>query len=171
MRLYLKPLFMGEQESLSVDGEVDLSALEYRGEHPFAHPVRVQGAVTVDADIVTLRAVASFLYEGNCDRCTTAFRREMRVPVEHVLVTSLNSEDSDGYVLVDNYQLPLDELVREDLILSLPTKSLCRDDCRGLCPRCGKNLNEGLCGCRAVTVDPRLEALRQLMTGEDDFLS
>ena len=58
---------------------------------------------------------------------------------------------------------PLDELVEADLILSLPFKNLCREDCRGLCPICGKNLNEGLCGCRPQTADPRLEILRQLI--------
>ena len=53
-----------------------------------------------------------------------------------------------------------------DLLLALPTKHLCREDCRGLCPRCGKNLNEGLCGCREDKVDPRLAVLAQLMDGE-----
>ena len=53
-----------------------------------------------------------------------------------------------------------------DLLLALPTKHLCREDCRGLCPHCGKNLNEGLCGCREDKVDPRLAVLAQLMDGE-----
>ena len=76
-------------------------------------------------------------------------------------MTSLNNEDNGDFVLVDNYQLPLDSLVEADLILSLPSKVLCREDCRGLCPHCGKDLNEGLCGCKPKTVDPRLEALGQ----------
>ena len=48
-----------------------------------------------------------------------------------------------------------------DLILSLPSKVLCREDCRGLCPHCGKDQNEGLCGCKPQAADPRLEALGQ----------
>ena len=87
----------------------------------------------------------------------------MEVPVERILVSSLNNEENDEYLLLDNYQLPLDELVEEELILNLPSKNLCRKDCRGLCPKCGRNLNEGLCGCRSDTIDPRLEVLKQLM--------
>ena len=56
----------------------------------------------------------------------------------------------------------LDEVVVTDLLLALPTKHLCREDCRGLCPHCGKNLNEGECGCRP-DVDPRLAVLEQLL--------
>lgn len=167
MLLKLKPLFMGEQESLPVDCEMDFSGLEYRNGHPYTHPVKVHGKVSVSADIVTLEATADFIYQGLCDRCLTGFQRPMKVPIKHVLVTSLNNEDNDSFVLIDNYELPLDQLVEEDLILSLPSKSLCRKDCRGLCPKCGKNLNEGLCGCRSDTTDPRLEVLRQLLNSSD----
>ena len=83
--------------------------------------------------------------------------------MEHILVVSLNHEDNDSFVLIDNYQLPLDELVEEDLILDQPSKRLCKEDCRGLCPQCGKNQNEGSCGCEQKTVDPRLAALQQLL--------
>lgn len=163
MLLQLKPLFMGEQESLPIDCEMDFSGLEFQSLRPFRQPVRVRGEVTVSADIVVLRAAASFQYEGVCDRCLAGFTRPMEVPIEHILVSSLNNEDNDEFVLVENYQLPLDDLVREDLILALPTKNLCREDCRGLCPKCGKNLNEGPCGCRSETVDPRLESLRHFI--------
>ena len=59
--------------------------------------------------------------------------------------------------------IDLDELVMSDLLLTLPMKHLCREDCKGLCAQCGKNLNEGDCGCIKKPVDPRLEALRKLL--------
>lgn len=74
--------------------------------------------------------------------------------MEHILVASLNNEETDDFVLIDNYQLSLDELARADILLELPSKFLCREDCRGLCPMCGKNLNEGLCGCHSDRTDP-----------------
>ncbi len=161
MLLQLKPLFMGEKDTLPLNVELDLSALTIGDTHPFPHPVAVEGEVRVSADVVSLRAKARYLYEGACDRCLRDIRCERVVPLEHILVTSLNNEDNGDFVLVDNYQLPLDSLVEADLILSLPSKVLCREDCRGLCPHCGKDLNEGLCGCKPKTVDPRLEALGQ----------
>lgn len=163
MLYQLKPLFMGEKESLPIDCEMDFSGLEYQNGRPFPHPVTVKGEITVSADIVTLRVTAATRTEGRCDRCLTAFGRDMTVPIERILVASLNNEENDDFVLLENYQLPLDDLVEEELILNLPSKNLCRKDCRGLCPQCGKNLNEGLCGCRSDTTDPRLEVLRQLI--------
>ena len=154
MVLQLKPLFMGEKESLPLHCELDLSELVIGGSHPFPHPVVVEGEVRVSADVVSLRAEARYLFEGACDRCLRDIRCERLVPVEHILVTSLNNEDNGEFVLVDNYQLPLDSLVEADLILSLPSKVLCREDC-------GKDQNEGLCGCKPQAADPRLEALGQ----------
>ena len=131
MLLQLKPLFMGERESLPIDTELDFSGLEWQGDYPFRQPVRVKGAVALTAEIVMLRARVSYVFGGRCDRCMEEFQDEREVEA--------------------------------DLILSLPFKNLCREDCRGLCPICGKNLNEGLCGCRPQTADPRLEILRQLI--------
>lgn len=164
MLFNLKSLFLGEIQSLPIDCVLDFSGVEFQNEHPFPKPVKVEGAVTASADIVTLHAKVRLEYNGTCDRCLTEFERPTEVPMKHILVTSLNNEDSDEFILLENYQLKLDELVAEDLILSLPSKHLCRKDCRGLCPTCGKNLNEGLCGCHKETVDPRLEALRQFLS-------
>lgn len=166
MLLQLKPLFMGEKERLPVDAALDLSALEYQGERPFQSPVKVTGEVINAAEVVTLRMVIRYRFDGRCDRCAEPFSREEELEAEHILVSSLENEDNDDFLLLENYQLQLDEVVVTDLLLALPTKHLCREDCRGLCPRCGKNLNEGLCGCREDKVDPRLAVLAQLMDGE-----
>ena len=76
---------------------------------------------------------------------------------------SLNEEDNDSYIEVQDYQLDLDELIRADILLELPTKFLCSPDCKGLCPKCGRNLNEGPCGCNTHQMDPRLEVLKKLI--------
>lgn len=163
MLLQLQPLFMGEKDSVSIDCELDFSGLEWNGIYPFQQPVRVFGTVTQSAGVVTLRAKVHYRYDGVCDRCTCEIHRDLVMEMEHILVVSLNHEDDGSFVLIDNYQLPLDELVEEDLILDQPSKILCRDDCRGLCPQCGKDLNGGLCGCQPDTVDPRLAVLKQLL--------
>ena len=75
----------------------------------------------------------------------------------------MNDEENDTLLLVENESIELDDLLREDILLELPTKFLCKPDCKGLCPGCGKNLNEGKCDCSARQVDPRLEVLKQLI--------
>jgi uncharacterized protein len=59
--------------------------------------------------------------------------------------------------------LDLTEVVRQNLLLTLPMSALCSSQCRGLCPDCGANLNEGPCGCQREEADPRLAALRDLL--------
>ena len=154
---------MGEVKSLPIDTELDFSQVEYQGICPITEPVRVVGAITVRAGVVQLSAKATFVYHGRCDRCLNTFERTYDVPLEHILVATLEDEENDDYILLDQYQLDLADLTMADILLELPYKSLCREDCRGLCPMCGKNLNEGLCGCTRQSVDPRLDVLRQLL--------
>ena len=75
----------------------------------------------------------------------------------------LVDETNDDYIETPDFTLELDEVVISDIILHYPQKFLCSEDCKGLCPVCGKNRNEGDCGCEKQTVDPRLEILKQLM--------
>lgn len=163
MLLQCRPLFMGEVNSLPIDTELDFSQVEYQGGNPITDPVRVTGAVTVRAGVVQLSARAEFTFRAACDRCLTPLSKAYDVPLEHTLVTTLENEENDEYVLLDNYQLDLTDLALADILLELPYKSLCREDCRGLCPMCGKDLNEGLCGCSRKSVDPRLAVLGQLL--------
>lgn len=162
MLVQCRSLFMGETERLPLETELDFTQVELFGNRPFRRSVRVTGAIVNRAGVVTLQARARFLFEGRCDRCLAEFSREYDIPVEHILVTVLENEDSD-FVLLQDYQLPLDELVQDDILLELPYKSLCREDCRGLCPQCGKDLNEGPCGCSTKAEDPRLAVLKQLL--------
>ena len=147
MKLNVQPLFTGEREQLLIDEQLDFSARDFFGSCPFRQPVSVKGTVTAAGGVVLLRAIVGYRFDGQCDRCLDPFSRE----------------DSDELVVLEDFQLDLDELVETDLWLELPSKSLCREDCRGLCPQCGKNLNEGLCGCGKKDIDPRLEALKQAL--------
>lgn len=162
MLISCRSLFMGETDRLPIDAELDFSQKEYQRMYPFAQPIRVVGSITGRAGVVQLRARVQFVFEGRCDRCLSPLSRSYDIPVEHVLVTSAAQEDSD-FVQLEDYHLALDELIRTDILLELPYKLLCRDDCRGLCPQCGKNLNDGLCGCQTKTVDPRLAVLQDLL--------
>lgn len=164
MVLDLKLLFGSEDCSQPFGCELDFSELELWGNRPFKTPVKVTGSVGNRSTIVTLLYTAQFVLSYPCDRCAEAVEKPWLLSFEHTLVTSLNSDDGDdNYIVVENQRLDLDELVRSDILLSLPSKLLCREDCKGLCPVCGKNLNTGDCDCNARFIDPRLEALKKLL--------
>ena len=164
MLLQLRPLFMGEISSLPIDVDLDFSKEEFQGGYPFETPVHVNGTVTASAEVVQLRAEVSFVFHGGCDRCLRSFEKRYVLPIEHILVDSINNEqDEDDFILLQQYQLPLSDLIMTDMLLELPYKSLCREECKGLCPICGKDLNDGPCDCKPDTTDPRLEVLKQLI--------
>ena len=75
----------------------------------------------------------------------------------------IEGEDSDTILLVPGMKLDLDELVYSEVMMSLPMKHLCNAECKGICFKCGKNLNEGKCDCPEKEIDPRLQALADLL--------
>lgn len=103
-----------------------------------------------------------FVLDLVCDRCLKQFRQEYTMHFEHILVQKLNS-DNDDYLVCADGVLDLEDTVRTDVLLELPGKVLCSEDCKGLCCQCGKNLNEGSCTCEKKQIDPRLAVLSQLL--------
>ncbi len=126
-------------------------------------PAKASGAVENRAGVVTLTADVLLNYEAACDRCLKPIQRSFQKQFTHVLTVSLNDEDNDDFILVEDMRFNLDVLLREDILLSLPTKVLCKSDCKGLCPMCGADLNETACGCKKP-IDPRLAVLQELLT-------
>ena len=163
MILDLKKVFSNDDELLSFDYQLDLASTEINGYHPFVSPLAVKGTVKSSAGAAQLDASVSFDFSIPCDRCTMQVDKHYLYSFSHILVASLNNEENDSFIQVENYQLDLDELVRTDVLLELPTKYLCKPDCKGLCPVCGQDLNNGSCDCNVHQVDPRLGVLKQLI--------
>jgi uncharacterized protein len=106
---------------------------------------------------------------GTCARCLTDYSFPLDRDFNFVLKPATEQPEDvklEGEDLALSFyqgdEVDLGALVREAMILSLPTRPLCREDCRGLCPRCGANRNCGECECRDEWIDPRLEILRTL---------
>lgn len=131
---------------------------------PVSDPVQCTGQVRNTAGVLVLTGSLTTTLHGVCDRCAKEFDREVRFPVEAVLARELNNEeDCDQWTfLLDGDRADLDEIMTTAFVLSMDSKLLCREDCQGLCPRCGRDLNDGPCGCRAEP-DPRFAALQKLL--------
>ena len=110
----------------------------------------------LDADI-------SYVFEAPCDRCGTYTERKHTLHIQKSLAPSIEGEESDSILLTPDMKLDLEELIYSEVIVSLPMKHLCKDDCKGICFKCGKNLNEGKCDCPEKEIDPRLSALAELL--------
>ncbi len=166
MFIELEPIFNNVGEQKKFNFNIDLSEEEFDGIFPFKTPVMVAGVVKNSSGIVTLEYDVNLHYEGFCDRCAEEIERELSYSFEHTLVLSLNNEENDDLMLVEDLHFEVDPLAIEDIFLSLPTKILCSENCAGLCTSCGKNLNHGKCDCEKE-IDPRLAILQQLLENDE----
>ena len=164
MRLALTEVIHRPGASISFSECVDLSDLQYGNTNPVTEPVKAEGTVRNTADVLMMKGSITTCLHGVCDRCAGAFTRDVVIPLDVVLVEELSNEDSEDERVfpVEADTVDLEEVVRTVFVLNLDSKMLCKPDCKGLCCRCGKNLNEGPCDCQKEP-DPRFAALRQLL--------
>ncbi len=144
------------------------------------------GTINLDGDYITVqgkvrltRTDRGILAKGvlhadtelTCGRCLSLFNHHFNLDIEEEVfpTTDVNTgaaislPDEPGCFTIDeNNILDLTDAVRQYLLMAIPIKPLCQRDCAGLCPICGANLNETVCGCPSEVVDPRWEKLRKL---------
>ena len=164
MRLELRDIRHCPGATLHFSENVDLSDLCYGTSYPVSEPVHAEGTVRNTADVLMMKGTISTQIHGVCDRCAADFTRDVEIPIDVVLVEELTNEDSeDEWVFpLEADTADLEEIVRTVFVLNLDSKLLCSSECKGICCRCGKNLNNGPCGCQKE-IDPRFAALRQLL--------
>lgn len=161
MVLDLKKVFLNENERLDTacEFEMDGSAGEIR----YNSPVSGEISISNHAGMVVFEASVRFSGHILCDRCCEPFDKDFAYRFSHILVAAAPEGQDDDYIEAPDYMLDTDALLRDDILLELPSKFLCKDSCEGLCPKCGKNLNEGKCSCPVREPDPRLAALSALL--------
>lgn len=153
---------------VSFETSLDLSDLDFGGCCPAQEPVQAAGCVRNTAGVLMMSGSVHTRLHGVCDRCASDFEREVVFPLEAVLVTELASEENeDAWVFcLEGNCAGLDDIVNSTFVLNMDTKLLCKPDCKGLCCRCGANLNLGPCDCQPET-DPRLAVLQQLLKNKE----
>ena len=172
MKLDLRPLLLGER-LLKFDYELqpdidseDTASFLYGVSFP--SPMKVSGDITNTAGYMRMRLTASLDYSARCARCLSevngsfAFDLEKTVAPREVL-SGLDEDRLDDYAIIDDGFLDIDSRITEQLEVEFPIRFLCKDDCKGLCSKCGKNLNDGDCGCDTKEIDPRMAPLQKLL--------
>ena len=162
-------MFLDLHEIIEVPGgrvpfrcELDRERLTFPSLVRFDGPVTAEGAVKNTAGILELTAVVEADMTVRCDRCTAEFGEHAVLPVEAVLKADAEDDDYADLFPLDGDGVDVSDVLETCFILNMDTKFLCSEDCKGLCPDCGKNLNDGPCGC-AKQIDPRMAVLGQLL--------
>lgn len=148
MVIDVRRLFENPGERLEISGVISEERLSEISGYEFLPPVEVKGAAESRAGIVTMHYTVNARLNAECGRCLGRFVKDFSFDFEHIIVRSLQGEDTGDYVVALCDRVDLDELGISDLLPEMPSKLLCREDCKGLCPKCGADLNESNCGCK-----------------------
>ncbi len=127
-------------------------------------PVVVDGRLqSIGEDRFYWQGTARTVVKGDCRRCLTPVATPLKLEIGALFTKDSDAEDDpDAYpVAPDATEIDVTPAVREELVLAAPQYVVCRDDCKGLCPQCGKDLNAGACDCKPV-VDARWQPLKAL---------
>ena len=164
MLLDLSKIIACPGASVSFSTSLDLSDLRYGNCYPVSEPVQASGSVRNTAGVLVMTGKINTTIHGVCDRCASDFTSDLEFLLDVVLVTELyNEENEDEWVFpLEGDSADLEDIVRTVFVLNMDPKLLCKSDCKGMCCRCGKNLNDGPCSCQKE-LDPRFAALRQLL--------
>ncbi|MCT4606385.1 MAG: DUF177 domain-containing protein [Marinisporobacter sp.] len=165
MEINLAELKNGLKKELDLEVKEKIEDLSYFGEHiPLLDPVTFKGKIyNVNGELYMEGSVES-AGEFNCYRCLNKFHQKIMGEVHEKLVEESDSEgEVDDYFIIKNDKINISEIIENALTLALPMKIVCHEDCKGLCPVCGKNLNEEPCACEKDDIDPRLAKLKDLL--------
>ena len=115
---------------------------------------------------LVLSGEAEFTLMIPCDRCLELVEVPFQLSIERTLDMNLTDEERianlDEQPYLQGYNLDVDQLVRDELLLNLPMKVLCDEDCKGICNRCGANLNHETCDCDRSSLDPRMSVIQDI---------
>ncbi len=170
-KIDLSPILSGDTDSVSFS--YPLSITEEFADITFSAPATVTGEIKNMAGYMQLSLTAAVPYETVCARCLTPLSLQLDMTFERTVVragTLENTEDpeSDDYIVFEESSIDLSEPLAEQIALELPVKHVCKEDCAGLCPKCGCDLNKTQCGCVTKEIDPRLAVLQQLLDSSDE---
>ena len=172
MKLDLRPLLAGDR-LLTFDYELSLDAIHddpasFLYGVSFPSPMKVTGKITNTAGYMLMQLSLSLDYSASCARCLSEVNGVFTLDLEKTVATREQLSDVDeyrldDYAIIEDGFLDMDEQLYLQLEMEFPIRFLCSDDCKGLCQKCGKNLNEGACNCETKEIDPRLAPLKALL--------
>ena len=118
------------------------------------------GTLTNNNGILQLDGCLKAAYSSECYRCLSKVSKVLELNINENFVSSTDAEQTDMYPF-EGKVLDISKVLNDNIILSFPMKQLCSNDCKGLCKKCGANLNEVQCGCGKEEINPCMEDLNK----------
>lgn len=172
MKIDLSPFIESKDKSLQVKGEFEEAFEKYDMSNlNLIYPIKYEGVVYDLNGEYLLDLNTCYEYETQCSRCLKDVLNKVSTNLKCMLYREIPEEFEEDsvteYIVLDANELDVEDIVFSQIITSIPIKVLCKEDCKGLCPQCGKDLNEGPCNCeKEDLIDPRFQKLQGLFNEE-----
>lgn len=151
------------QRTVPAPADLDVDMIGVPEDSPLELDLRLE---SVGEGVLATGTVEATL-EGECSRCLDPIKEELLLDVQELYFYPDKEADEDASRVSAEETIDLDPVVRAAVVLNLPFSPLCRDDCAGLCPDCGANLNDDPDHDHPDRIDPRWSALEGLVGGDD----
>lgn len=154
----------GKQAEIKVPYEADSFITEWNDYPVLDKEDLVLKILNIGDAKLTVSGNMTVKLQASCDRCLKPVNIDVPISFEYSVVKpdGFHEIDEDEQFFMNGYELDAEALINNELIMCLPMKVLCKEDCKGLCLVCGKNLNEGECGCDTFVPDPRMAAISDI---------
>ena len=162
MNLNLKDIIEIPGSRKAFSETLDTAALDFPSVLEYTAPITAEGEVRNTAGVLELHGTLHSSMRCMCDRCGKTFDRVKELPLFVTLTADPEADDDPEIFPLEGDAIDLDEVLSTCFVLDMESKCLCRDDCAGLCPTCGADLNLGPCNCQKPR-DPRMAVLEQLL--------
>ena len=170
MQIHLSDVTDSEGKHIQLQPELELDKISFQmGDYPILEKTPVELEITNTGNkVLELKGIGSVTVGIPCDRCLEQVAVKIPYEIEQKLDMKKSDtervQDLDENDYLTGMDLYVDRLVYLEVLMSWPLKVLCREDCKGICSRCGKNLNKGSCGCAEEPKDPRMAAISDIFS-------
>lgn len=166
MKINISKLLDSSQIEVKVNTNLTLGTIEFYGKKlKFSSETLFDGGVYKADKEIFISGNLAYEYVDTCDRCLKKFsvKKETYVNTKVVKNNEELQQSEELATFCENNNVDLEEVIINTILLDLPMKTICDENCKGFCGKCGKNLNEGQCDCDDIDIDPRLAKLKELM--------
>ncbi len=164
MVLDISRLISNDGSSMDVSSEISFDTLSFNGQDiSFNAPLKVKGTVRNNDGLLRMELECSADYVSQCSRCLEPVGQKLDFTINEVFSKTELENENDDVIILNSNEIDLKDIAEQSFCCSLPITCLCSDDCKGLCPDCGCNLNTETCSCETDDIDPRLAALKDFL--------
>ena len=166
MKIQLSKAISVKDYTEEVEAGIDMDKIVLKGE---SYPIRKKQPFSVvlrneGKSAVSIRFKTELVLGIPCSRCLEEVPYEVSLDYEGKVDLDHPAEDEDLISDIEEKELDLDMLIFDEVVPQLPTRVLCREDCKGLCNTCGQNLNDGSCDCERTDLDPRMAKILDIFS-------